>query len=72
MQLKIRISSPNAEWQELTLVSIPTNGHMIDELVSVVKQMSKHSPDVRVQVMYLDHDEGIAQLFYRSDNWRKR
>ena len=71
MQLKIKINSPNAESQECTLVSIPSNGNMIRELISIVDEISKHASDVKIRIMYLDHDKGIAQSLFKSDNLKK-
>ena len=71
MQLKIKINSPNAESQECTLMCIPSNGNMIDELIDVVREISIHSPDVKIRIMYLDHDKGIAQSLFKSDNLKK-
>ena len=68
MQLKIKISSPHRESSDLTFVNIASNGNMIDELRTLVKTISDHSPDISIRVTHLDHETHTAtRIFYSKD-----
>ena len=70
MQLKIKIKSPHSESSDLTFVNIASNGNMIDELRTLVKEVSKHSPDTNIRVTHLDHETHTATRIFCSNKWK--